>query len=438
MIPAFLHRLPAWIAAVPLLVLACPIAGRAQPFDAYFPSGLSGYDQDLGVTVQARPRPLYEAPGVTVGAFTFRPNLDQSFFYNSNINGLPNSGTWGSETSANASIASDWGRNNLSATAGVQRFQFFQLPTESYTNWNAGISGGYTIYDSDLQVSYSHQTYNQLGTTLGVVASSTPILDYTDTGDIHYTFNLNRLSITPDVSFGSYRYGTATISGAQVNLNFLDHNALAGGLTFRYSMSEEGGILFVIQGVATRFNNTQPGQPTNNSNSALAAAGLDYQTEGVWRFQVLVGVESRAFESPVYPSYTTPIVQGNVIWTPSRATTVTGTIARLIEDPQSAGTNGYVSTLAELRVDQEVYHNVILFGEGGVQHATYLTGGSQSYASLGAGITWLMNRYLRLSLEYDGARQFGTSNFATATNPATLTSGEFTQNVVMLTLHFGL
>lgn len=324
-----------------LALLAWPLTGRAQNIETYFPTGTFGYDQELGVTVLSRARPLYETPSVHVGSFIVSPNLDNSLSYNSNVNGTPGSGSWGNRTSASVSVGSDWSRDNLDASLGVSHNQWFSFPDESETDWNIGLAGGYTIGNGSLQAGYSHQTSHQIGVSIGTVTSETPVLDQTNSAHLGYPANFSRFAITPDLSVSAYKFGTATVLGVPLNEQFLDRDVVAAGVTTRYSMSDEGGLLGVLRGITSNFTTSVPGQPSNNSKSILLLGGLDYQAKGVWRYRLLLGVEVREFQSSQYPTHTGPIAEGSVIWTPTELTTLTGTISRAIEDPQSAGTNGY-------------------------------------------------------------------------------------------------
>ena len=383
------------------VVSAWPATAAAQNIPLYFPSGVGGFDQGIGVTVLSRLRPLYETSGIHADGFVINPALDQSLFYNSNVTGTAGSGSWGERTSASVSATSDWERNRLGGTIGVSNNQFLALPNDAYTDWNVGIGGGYTINDSLLEAAYSHQLYHQVGVVIGATTSQTPVRDQTDTAHSDYTFNFGPYSITPDVSVSDYRYGTATVQGVQQNQNYLNRNVVAGGVTARYSRSDEGGLLLVLRGVNSTYTTPQFGQPSNNSNSAEVLAGLDYQGESVWRYRFLVGVEARSFQAAQYPTRVAPLVEASAIWTPTGLTTVTGTLSRDIEDPQSAGTNGYVLTQARLVVDHELMFNVFLQGRGGIQYAEYLQtgGGTQTSFNVGAGATWLISPRIRTLAE---------------------------------------
>jgi hypothetical protein len=425
---------------VALLVGTRSGTALAQNIQTYFPSGVGGYDQQLGVTVLSRARPLYEAPGIRLGGIVLQPQLDESLFYNSDVTGIAGSGSWGSKTAGSISANSDWERNAVAALAGFAHNRFFAFPGLDYTDWNVGIGSGYTIRDSLLEGAYSHQTYHQFGTAIGAVQSSTPASVQTDTAHVDYTFNLSRFAITPDISASAYRYGEATVQGQRISQSFLNRNVLAATVVGRYSMSEEGGLLVVVRGIVSNFTNPQAGQPSNNSRSFEILGGIDHQADAVWRYRALVGVEVRTFEAAQFPSHTAPVIEASVIWTPTGLTTVTGTLSREIEDPQSAGTNGYVLTSARGVVDHELKRNILLQVRGGVQNAVYLQtgGGTQTSLSFGAGVTWLINRNVRLSLDYDFTNLLGSSNTSTASVPGSVTGSPFTQSIAMLTLHVAL
>src|SRR5262249_59855383 len=113
------------------------------------------------------------------------------------------------------------------------------------------------------------------------------------------------------------------------------------------------------------------------------------------------GGEVREFQSPTFPTHTAPIAEGQVIWQPTELTTVTGALSRLIEDPQSAGTNGYVLTTAHMAVDHELRRDIILHGAIGAQYAQFLQGSAQTNLTTDISAAWLINRNMRLSISYD-------------------------------------
>jgi hypothetical protein len=137
------------------------------------------------------------------------------------------------------------------------------------------------------------------------------------------------------------------------------------------------------------------------------------------------------------------VVEASVTWSPTGRTTFTGVLARTIEDPAAVGTGGYVYTRARVVVDHELLRNVLLQGYGGFESAKYLeAGGTQTNATFGAGIRWLLNRQLQLALDYSFARQDSPDSYATlapfAASGAGLPSASYTRNLVLLTVRIAL
>ena len=115
-------------------------------------------------------------------------------------------------------------------------------------------------------------------------------------------------------------------------------------------------------------------------------------------------------------------------------------LARVIEDPSSEDTSGYVYTRAHLIVDHEYLRNVLLQGRMGVQVAQYLQGSTQTSFSFGASVNWLMNRNMRLSVDYDFVKQSGGSSATASGEPniTTLNTSGYTQSVFLVGMHFAL
>lgn len=421
-----------------------PGAARAQYMPNYFPVGVPGFDQQLGVNVVTRLRPLYEQPGIHAGSFIIRPNLDESAGYNSNVFGLRGGpGSPVIETNPSVSINSDWGRNSLGASFSADNQRYTNTPSQNQTAWNAAIGGGYTIGRSDLHVAYGHFSENENATDIGAPPSTTPIPYTLDDFRANYTFDLGRLKITPNAEFSMYRYGTTTILGVQSNQAFRDADVFQGGAAFRYELSDQRALLLVLQGINSDFINPTPNSPSLSSTSGLVMGGIDYQYNGVWRYQLLGGLEVREFASSQFKTRIAPITKAAVIWTPTGLTTVTGTALRTLDDPSQQGTSGFTFTSAELRVDHEYRRNVLLNAETGVRLAEYQqNGGNQTQYYASAGVSWLINRNMRLTGQYT----FTTQSSGGALTPlggvtgvnTLVNSASYNQNLFLLTLHLGL
>jgi len=421
-------------------VLARPGAPRAQYLESYFTRGVPGYDQERGVTVLTRLRPLYEQPGIRLGSFMVRPHLDEAFGYDSNAAGLSSSpGSWVLRTSPALSVNSGWSRNSLGVDLSLDNYQYWNTPRQSHTDWTAAIGGGYTIGRSNLTLAYSHLSLHQSAGDVGAVPADQPVPYQVDDLRSAYTFDLGRLSFTPNIDVRAYQFADAIILGVPTSQEYRNRIVFSGGVTTRYELSDLRNLVFVVQGVDSHYTNPQLGQPTYNSKSFLALGGLDYQASGVWRYQILIGVEYRHFQSPQFSDRTAPIAEASAIWTPTNLTTVTGILSRTIEDTAAQGSAGYTYSTARVIVDHEYRRNIMWQGRAMTQVAEYLQGGTQTNFSVGTGVTWLINRNLRLSVDYDFTTQSG-SNSATFIQPnlTAINTGGYDRHLFLVTMRFAL
>jgi hypothetical protein len=148
---------------------------------------------------------------------------------------------------------------------------------------------------------------------------------------------------------------------------------------------------------------------------------------------VLFGWEQRDFAAPQFGSHQAPLAEGELIWSPSGLTTVAATLTRSIEDAAQEGVAGYTYTSARLTIDHEYRRDVLLRLSAVVQRADFLQGGGQANGfTLGAGVSWLLNRHMRLTADYDFTDQRSTSN------PTLATTGSYTRSVALLALRFAL
>jgi len=445
------RRLPC--IGVGLVALSFASGARAQYVESYFPSGIAAFDQQQGVTVLSRLRPLYDQPGVRLGAYTVNAHLDESVGYDSNLTGTSHglSSAYIS-TSSNVSATSNWSRNRLGLSASVNNYTYINNPQQDYTAYSATVGGGYTIGRHDLNIGYTHLRQYERGTDVGSVASAAPVPFDVEDIRTEYTVEAGRFSFVPNVDIRLFQFGNAVVLEQPTSQQFRDRTVLSGGVTTRYELSGQRSVVVVLQGINSHYLRPQRGLTSNNSKSALLLAGIDYQASGLWRYRVLGGVEVRQFEASQYGTRAAPILEASVIYTPTGLTTVTGSARREIEDPQSDGVAGYTFTNVGLVVDHELQRNILLQGRANFQAAQFLQGnGTTTSYTLGAGVSWLVNRRVRLSADYDATQQSGSNNAVIAISQQgstlgttqtaqanAITTGNYSRNVVLLGFHLAL
>jgi hypothetical protein len=406
----------------------------------YFATSVPGYDQDQGIPVLQRSQPLFENSGLRAGSFVVRPTIETGVSYDDNVlggRGSPSSVI--SRTSPSVAINSDWSRNAVGAYLSAETAQYLNTPNQSRTDWTGAIGGTYTIGRGDLTFAYSHLALHQDSTYLNAVPTSTPLPFTVEDLRATYAIKLGSLTLTPNVDVSVWRFGTATVGGQSINEAFQDRDVFQGGLAAAYELSSRASLLGTVSVIDSHYVHPQPGVPGPSAVSTLGMGGIDYRFNGALRMRVLLGAESRDFQSAAYRSRIAPVGQANVIWTPSGLTTVTATVARTLEDAVEATSGGYTYTRADLNLDHELFRNVVLTSHIGVQDSKSLQQNtSQTTFYGGFGATWKIDRNLSLIMSYQYTSQSGLSAAGQPALSPTTTFGAYSRNVVDVRLRAAL
>lgn len=463
---------------------------RAQLLDQFLSPVIYGRGVEPGVTVLSRDRSDYDTSGVRVGSFIIRPQITESAGYETNVLGT-NSPRGSAIIQSNGSVdaASDWSRNSVRASVRVDDYRYLDLPRQSFTNWSATLGGTYEIGRDVVSASYSHLNLTQTPRDLDVPQLSQTLNYRIDVARLEYRARFNRVTLTPAFEVANYDYGNGTVQGGTVlggpvlggttlggttvggttvggtGLNspvlggavlgttapgstyqqsYRNRVVYTPGLTAGYEFSPRRSALAVVRNSIASYSNRAPGLPKRDYNDTAVLAGLDYDINGIVRFRVLGGYELRVFQAAEYKNISAPIAEGSLIWTPTGLTTVTGTVARRIQDSADEGTVGFTETSLRLRVDHEYLRNVLLQANAGFYYGQYSRGTTdQTLYTAGAGADYLLNRNLRVGATYDfigrtsddggGSTSIGTLG----TNNQRFGSG-FTDHRFLLNVRFGL
>jgi hypothetical protein len=401
--------------------------GSAQQISQYLPGSVPGYRNEPGVTVTSRLHPEYQAPGIRAGDIIVSPILTEGIGYNSNAVGQPQArGSMLIQTQGSVSAQSDWPRNGIGFYASVDDRRYPQQSAQDETDWTVFAGGRYDFGDDQFTLGVAHLNLNQTPRDLGIPQLTQPEPYTVNDVRIAYKANFGRLSLQPAFDFSTWRFDNLTQNGTPFIFNYQDRNTATASITARYELSPLHNLVVVIRNVDNRYMSPLPNQPSRDSTGFAVLAGLDYGTGGVWSYQALVGYEYRGFAAAQFNTISAPIVEADATWTPTGRTTVTGSLVHEIQDAGQTNIAAYTLTQAKLAIDHEYLRNVLLNGQAEVQRASYQQNVSpQTLYNAGAGVTWLLNRNMRLALTYQyWNRQSASSSFA--------------ENIGLLQLRLGL
>ncbi len=118
-----------------------------------------------------------------------------------------------------------------------------------------------------------------------------------------------------------------------------------------------------------------------------------------------------------------------MIWQPTGLTTVTLRALRTIEDAADENVAGYDLNSARLQVDHELRRNILLTGYvWPAARELYRPDATQTFYGGGAGITYLVNRHVRVEVTDDIVSLTGTQPFGPS----------YTQNIALVTLKLAM
>jgi hypothetical protein len=409
-------------------------AGRAGAalLSAYFPEGVPGFDTAPGVTVLSRARPTFDPLGLRAGAFMLWPQIEEAIGYDDNVlAGAQRRPSWVIETRPSVLIKSDWSRDAFGAYLSASDSRYPDLPSQGRTDATAFVGGSVDIGSDRLTLGAAHIQQHQDRSQLDAIPSDRPIAAQEDDGRAAYAWSSGHWTITPAIELSDWRFGNTTILGHPSSQAYRDRTVVQGETTVRYDWAPLRSLLLVMRAIGQHYTNPASGQPSENSTGYQALAGFDYDDNAVWRYRLLLGAETRQFVA--YRPHTDVIAEAEAMWSPSGLTTIHATLTRSIEDAAQEGVAGYTYTAGRLSIDHEYLRNLLLSASAGVQRADFLQGGNaQNGYAAGVGVTWLVNRSVRLSATYD------LTGVAGSHTGATLVTGNFTRQLGLLTLRLGL
>ena len=430
--------------AIVVALVVCvsfPRVARAQLVGLYFPGGVPGFEQQGGLPVLSRPRPQYNAPPLYVGGYSVRAGLNESLIHNSNVDGLPNGrGSFLVDTAPSIEVTRAGTRNQFGIAATLDDQRYIETPAQDRTDWTVSLGGRSTLGLGTATLGYGHFDSHQVTTQLGSIPSTTAIPVKEDDVQGGYGVDIGRFTVTPSVEATRFRYGSGTALGVRLDESFLNRNVLTGGVTVHFGEDPSRGLVAVVQGIETDYQRALPGQPSSSARSVLALGGVDYQSDGLFRYLLLAGVERRDFVSSQLASVTTPVVEAGVIWIPTGLTTVTTSVSRRIEDTISGAAGSFTYSRARIVLDHELRRDVLLQARTDFQVAEYSLGGTQTSIGVGGGVTWLLGPRLRLTGDYNFVHQGALSGGAALGFPGTAVTvgNQYDQSLATLTLHISL
>ncbi|MEI7710495.1 MAG: outer membrane beta-barrel protein [Rhodospirillales bacterium] len=420
-----------WIFAAALSLVLLQQALGASLADI-FAEGVPGFGTAPGVTVRSRTRPDSETAPIHAGSLRVKPGFEEAIGYDDNVlSGPTRRGSWLTSTGGSILIGSDWSRHAFGAYLSATDTRYAEQPRQSRTDGTVSVGGSLEIGRDRLTLGIAHLSLHEDRSELNALASDRPVPFRVDDARLSYTASFDRLSVTPEVEISAWHYGDTTVLGQFARQNYRDRTMLRGGTVVRYEFAPLRNLVFLTRALSQRYDAPAAGQASLNSTGYQALLGIDYDEDTVWRARLLIGGETRQFAAPRYRSHTAMIAEGELTWNPTGMTTLRSLLSRTIEDAAQEGVSGFTYTAGKLGIDHEIVRDLLFATSIGFRRASFLQGGQQTGASAGVGLTWLLNRYTKVSATYDLNTVHGAGPLSTA-------SSGYARDVALLTVRLGL
>ena len=402
----------------------------AQFLSAYFPQGVPGYDTGPGITVRSRVRPEQDPLGIRIDGGLIKPTLTESFGYDDNIfGGRGQRGSWRITTEPTVLAGGESSRGSFGLFSSLTDTRYLAQPSQNRTDGGVFLGGTIPFGLDKLTLGVGYLARHEDRAALDALPSDRPVAFQVADIRMSYELTLGVFTLTPSVDLTQWRFANTTILGVPATQSTRDRTTALAEITLRHAWMPGRTLLLVARMLDTHYDFPAAGVTSNNSVRWQALAGADYDANSVWRIRALGGVEVSQGAVP----QTDAVLEAEAIWSPSGLTDVTLNLTRGIEDAAQTGLSSFTYTAGTLTLDHELARDVLLNASVRFRQADYVaTAAQQTGVTAGGGVTWLVRRGLSLSLAYswDSVRDHHV--------PATVLAGDYTRQLALLTMRFGL
>lgn len=364
-------------------------------------SGPIGDEVFDGETVRDRPQ------GIRVGTFLLYPELYTGIGWSDNVDN-ETGGRSGPLYRINPSLRgqSDWLRHSLTFSLSGTYTGYPDQPDDDNPTGSAsvdlaldvadgtvfGIGGRYSLTMEDASSAESggtDQDVHSLGGSLSL-RRSLGLVGVELRGDVDHTSYTNSTGETTDATSDRNN----TVLSASLRLD-----GLAGAMISPFAEAT----------ALSRIYDTTCADPFNcedrNATGYALRAGLVYDGGSKLRGEISIGWRSEDLEDGSLPNLEGLLLDGSLIWSPTRLTTVTGTLSTSFDASTIPGASGSILYSGDVRVAHAF--SDALVGEIGVGYSERRYQGisleeRQTIAT--AGVTWAVTDHVALLTNYTYTR----------------------------------
>lgn len=383
------------------------VGGAATAQTSAPDAGVDNFSRSRNTSVQQRPRPDYEAPGMRAGGFLVYPRIELQVERNDNVyatdvNEVDDTIT---HIKPEISIESDWNQNFLSAYARGAFNRYVDYDGENTDEFGVGSTARIDVArgaNIGLGADYTSSFEPRTAPDSPANAVSPTAVDTTQ-AYISGSRAAGYVKLSGRADWRSLDYDDGrTGAGTVIEQDTRDRDVVSVSGRVDFAISPETAFFVQATGNERTYDiPTTPTAPNRDSTGSEFVAGVNFEVSATVRGEISAGYIEQNFEEAAFEDSSGYGGRVQLEWFPSELTTVTVSGGRSIEDSATPGVGGLLSTNLSLGADHELLRNVILNGR--------LIWGRDEYEGIdredtrfgvNLGGTYLLNRNLGVNATY--------------------------------------
>jgi hypothetical protein len=345
-------------------------------------------------SVTEREQPEFDPEPVRAGSFNIWSSLGLGAEYNDNIFAAPSAEESDTVIRVTPRITarSDWSAHELAAGANVDHQEFLENGSESATDYNVFLNGR---LDATRNLSFragvdaGEQTEDRFEVASFNAAERARFSTVNFFGSALY--RQDRIQIEATAGVYEQKYDQLV---QQIRDN--ESTYLRGRVS--YAVSPD--IAFFVQ---ARQEDQDYNSSDRDGTRKTIDAGVNFELAAPFRGEIAVGAFEDDRDSLAYADTDGLSVAANIEWFPTQLTTVTFTANRGAYDPGIAASASAVNEVYGVRVDHELYRNIILFGSLRNERTQYeglAIDREDDLLAAAVGMGWKLNKNAHLEAAY--------------------------------------
>lgn len=352
------------------------------------------------VAVTERDQPEFDPEPLRVSTFDVLASVGLSAAYNDNILATPNNEV--SDTILRAQPAvearSNWTVHELSGGLSVDHKEYLDNGSESATDYDAFANGRLDVsrnFALSVGGNAGHRTEERYeAASFGVTERAA--YDYTG-AYLRGLYRMDRFQVEGTVGVADDSFDQTIQAAIRDNTTTYVNGRVS------YAISPD--LALFVQARRSELDYTDN---TRDGTRTTVDAGVNFELAAPFRGEIAVGSFEEDRDGSALGNFNGLNVAANVQWFPTQLTTVTFQANRGVADTGLLTAASSINTGFGVRVDHELYRNILLFGR--LRHETNEYQGvgidrEDKALIAGLGAAWKLNKQMRLEAEYSARSQ---------------------------------